>query len=78
MPLPAVRGRHRPLTAEDFNQLRFRARRKTARRLACLSPSRITSSLPSSTRPSLDLSHVASVKWGQSRVSRRASPGPNE
>jgi putative addiction module CopG family antidote len=26
--LPAVRGRHRPLTAKHFNQLRLRARRK--------------------------------------------------
>lgn len=29
--LPAVRGRHRPLTAKHFNQLRLRARRKPAR-----------------------------------------------
>jgi len=32
MLLPAVRGRHRPLTAKHFNQLRLRARRKPARR----------------------------------------------
>jgi len=31
MLLPAVRGRHRPLTAKHFNQLRFRARGKPAR-----------------------------------------------
>ena len=31
MLLPAVRGRHRPLTAKHFNQLRLRARRKPAR-----------------------------------------------
>ena len=31
MLLPAVRGRHRPLTARHFNQLRLRARRKPAR-----------------------------------------------
>lgn len=29
--LPAVRGRHRPLTAKHFAQLRLRARRKPAR-----------------------------------------------
>ena len=29
--LPAVRGRHRPLTAKHFGQLRLRARRKPAR-----------------------------------------------
>ena len=29
--LPAVRARHRPLTAKHFNQLRLRARRKPAR-----------------------------------------------
>jgi putative addiction module CopG family antidote len=29
--LPAVRGRHRPLTAKHFEQLRLRARRKPAR-----------------------------------------------
>ena len=29
--LPAVRGRHRPLTARHFGQLRLRARRKPAR-----------------------------------------------
>jgi putative addiction module CopG family antidote len=29
--LPAVRGRHRPLTARHFDQLRLRARRKPAR-----------------------------------------------
>ena len=29
--LPAVRGKHRPLTANHFNQLRLRARRKPAR-----------------------------------------------
>jgi hypothetical protein len=28
MLLPAVRGRHRRLTAQHFNQLRVRARRK--------------------------------------------------
>ena len=32
MLLPAVRGRHRPLTARDFDQLQLRARRKPARR----------------------------------------------
>ena len=32
MLLPAVRGRHRPLTAKHFTQLRLRARRKPARR----------------------------------------------
>ncbi|MGA2662683.1 MAG: type II toxin-antitoxin system ParD family antitoxin [Verrucomicrobiota bacterium] len=31
MLLPAVRGRHRPLTAEHFNRLRLRARHKPAR-----------------------------------------------
>ena len=31
MLLPAVRGRHRPLNARHFNQLRLRARRKPAR-----------------------------------------------
>lgn len=31
MLLPAVRGRHRPLTAKHFDQLRLRARRKSAR-----------------------------------------------
>ena len=31
MLLPAVRGRHRPLTADHFNRLRLRARRKPAR-----------------------------------------------
>lgn len=31
MLLPAVRGRHRPLTARHFHQLRLRARRKPAR-----------------------------------------------
>jgi putative addiction module CopG family antidote len=31
MLLPAVRGRHRPLTAKHFNQLRLRARRKPLR-----------------------------------------------
>ena len=31
MLLPAVRGRHRPLTAKHFSQLRLRARRKPAR-----------------------------------------------
>ena len=31
MLLPAVRGRHRPLTARHFEQLRLRARRKPAR-----------------------------------------------
>ena len=29
--LPAVRGRHRPLTARHFDQLRLRARRRPAR-----------------------------------------------
>jgi putative addiction module CopG family antidote len=29
--LPAVRGRHRPLTEKHFDQLRVRARRKAAR-----------------------------------------------
>jgi putative addiction module CopG family antidote len=29
--LPAVRGRHRPLTTRNFDQLRLRARRKPAR-----------------------------------------------
>ena len=29
--LPAVRGRHRPLTPRHFDQLRLRARRKPAR-----------------------------------------------
>ena len=29
--LPAVRGRHRPLTARHFGQLRLRARRKPTR-----------------------------------------------
>jgi putative addiction module CopG family antidote len=32
MLLPAVRGRHRPLTPKHFGQLRLRARRKSARR----------------------------------------------
>ena len=32
MLLPAVRGRHRPLTADHFNELRLRARRKPARK----------------------------------------------
>jgi antitoxin ParD1/3/4 len=32
MLLPAVRGRHRPLTAKHFNQLRLRARGKRAPR----------------------------------------------
>jgi putative addiction module CopG family antidote len=31
MLLPAVRGRHRPLTTRHFRQLRLRARRKPAR-----------------------------------------------
>ncbi len=31
MLLPAVRGKHRPLTAKHFSQLRLRARRKPAR-----------------------------------------------
>jgi putative addiction module CopG family antidote len=31
MLLPAVRGRHRPLTAKHFDQLRLRARRRPAR-----------------------------------------------
>lgn len=31
MLLPAVRGRHRPVTAKHFDQLRLRARRKPAR-----------------------------------------------
>jgi len=31
MLLPAVGGKHRPLTAKDFDQLRLRARRKPAR-----------------------------------------------
>ena len=31
MLLPAVRGKHRPLRAKYFNQLRLRARRKQAR-----------------------------------------------
>ena len=31
MLLPAVHGRHRPLNARHFNQLRLRARRKPAR-----------------------------------------------
>ena len=31
MLLPAVRGRHQPLTARRFNQLRLHARRKPAR-----------------------------------------------
>jgi len=30
--LPAVRGRHRPLTARHFDRLRRRARRRPARR----------------------------------------------
>jgi len=30
--LPAVRGKHRPLTARHFERLRHRARRKSARR----------------------------------------------
>lgn len=29
--VPAVRGKHRPLTTKHFDQLRFRARRKRAR-----------------------------------------------
>jgi len=32
MLLPAVRGRHRPLMAKHFDQLRLRARRKPGRR----------------------------------------------
>ena len=32
MLLPAVRGRHRPLTAKHFDQLRLLARRRPARR----------------------------------------------
>ena len=32
MLLPAVRGKHRPLTAKHFDKLRLRARRKPARR----------------------------------------------
>jgi putative addiction module CopG family antidote len=31
MLLPAIRGRHRPLTPKHFHQLRLRARRKPAR-----------------------------------------------
>lgn len=31
MLLPAVRGRHRPLTAKHFTQLRLRAQRRPAR-----------------------------------------------
>ncbi len=31
MLLPAVHGKHRPLTAKHFDQLRLRARRKPAR-----------------------------------------------